>query len=168
MFTGIIRAIIGSKFQIDPITVTFFLGPGQKAPLPPSPSPLPPPPSGSWRNLNAVGSRDNCEEWFQHSCQELETEDFSEIGRRSRKFLLSRVKTSDSNIYVLYAQFLGQKMLFRANEITLQSCDTMAGNLIELCVAEVSFWLCPGLSGQNEARTNMADCCAENLNKSWT
>ena len=26
----------------------------------------------------------------------------------------------------------------------------------------------PGLSGQNEARTNMADGCAANLNKSWT
>ena len=33
--------------------------------------------------------------------------------------LLSRVKTSDSNLYASNAQFLGQKMLFRANEITL-------------------------------------------------
>ena len=29
--------------------------------------------------------------------------------------------------------FFRAKMLFRANEITLQSCDTMAGKLIKLC-----------------------------------
>ena len=32
MFTGTIRTIIGIKFQIDPLTVTLFLDPGQKAP----------------------------------------------------------------------------------------------------------------------------------------
>ena len=34
------RTIIGSKFQIDPITITLFLGAGQKAP--PRPQPHPP------------------------------------------------------------------------------------------------------------------------------
>ena len=32
MFISIIRTIIGSKFQIDPVTVPVFLGPDQKAP----------------------------------------------------------------------------------------------------------------------------------------
>ena len=39
MFTSIIRTIIGSEFQINPLTVTLFLDPGQ----PPTPR--------SWRNL---------------------------------------------------------------------------------------------------------------------
>ena len=56
-------------------------------------------------------------------------------------------------------------MLFRANEITHKSCDTMAGKLN--CSAEVSFQLdfAPSRSGQSEARTNMTDCSAANLNK---
>ena len=33
------------------------------------------------------------------------------------------------------------KMLFRANEITLLSCDRMAGKLIKNCLTEVSFQL---------------------------
>ena len=32
MFTGIIQAIIGTKFQINPLTVTLFSGSGPKAP----------------------------------------------------------------------------------------------------------------------------------------
>ena len=51
--------------------------------------------------------------------------------------------------------FWGQK---RANEITHKSCDTMTGKLIELFDGSE-------FSGQNEARTNMADCSAANLNK---
>ena len=33
MFTGMIRTIIGIKFQIDPLTVTLFSGSGPKSPL---------------------------------------------------------------------------------------------------------------------------------------
>ena len=33
MFTGIIRTIISSKFQSNPLTATVFSGPDQKAPL---------------------------------------------------------------------------------------------------------------------------------------
>ena len=46
MFTSIIRAIIGSKFQIDPITVTLFSGSRPKKP---------PPPPVVAKSQNAVG-----------------------------------------------------------------------------------------------------------------
>ena len=47
MFTSIIRTIINTKFQINPLTVTLFSGSGPKTPR-------------SWRKLkNAVGYRVN-------------------------------------------------------------------------------------------------------------
>ena len=46
MFTSIIRTIISSKFQINPLTVTLFSGSGSTSPLPPTP-----------QSQNAVGYR---------------------------------------------------------------------------------------------------------------
>ena len=48
MFTSIIRTIIGIKFQINPLTVTWFSGSEPTSPSPPSPPCLA-------KSQNAVG-----------------------------------------------------------------------------------------------------------------
>ena len=82
-------------------------------------------------------------------------------------------KRATASIYALNAQFFRAKNVVQSqwNYTVVMWHD---GEKIEWTVYGGSEFLAwPGLSGQNEARTNMAECCVQawkklNMNRSWS